>query len=1118
MVTLTSGAVSAIVPADVKQRLFDWLVDFTAQQAERLAGEEIGKRIKSWRSDGQMQRRVDAAIERAATRFLEQWPDQEIAQALASDTHFADLPSVRQGLRDLWRHPFDPAPRELLRGKFQDVLGKDADPQRVDAAVAGYLVQLRAELIGVPQVREVLAVMAQHETVVELRDIRTVLNQILSRFPEPPNLADLRQRLIDFLTDDCAWFDTRGLPQVREVVRLPLDEVYVPLSAQPTGLADLCELAREYVGKASMAGGAAGEEMPRERGQPRQMERVPAQSLLPLHRRLVILGEPGAGKTTLLRYVALMLARGQGAVSLGLAGDWLPILVPIQFFNEALREQRGDLSLADYLPRYFATRGVRGLGPLLEHELAQGRCVVLLDGLDEVLDPDHRAEVVARVADFLRAYRANRFIVTSRIAGYSDAPLDETFTLTTVLPFNDDEIRTFAHRWYRAYETRGEKNRAAAEETARRRAEALVEQIEDTPAVRRLAGNPLLLTILAVIHRQGTRLPAQRVELYRLCVEALAESWNRARSIGGRPIELNLGDRQLDEDYAVRFLAPVALRLHETSEGLIERGALRDQLQRLFQEDGETKGHARYLAGEFIGLIHRGAGLLAERGSGQYGFLHRTFEEYLAARWLTDFAEEPISWLRAHRQDPGWREVIRLAVAHKKRADASRLIRRGILAGPVPGPERGGNWVLAAECLMDLTEAKTDYRLRQIVLRGLRLTLADPTVPCAGRLAAGRALAHLGDPRPGVGLVSPPPRAGEGPGGVLPDIVWCEVPAGPFLMGSDKEKDPDAFDDELPQHEVILPTFYISRYPVTNAQFDAFVTAGGYRQERYWPEAAQAGVWKAGRVKGWNDDEPREGPYDFGVPFNLSNHPVVGVTWYEALAFCRWLEEQISELANQQISHSLSAIRHSQFTVRLPTEAQWEKAARGSPSPLLPALSGVEGAGETEGGHARIYPWGDEPDPDKANYVETGIRATSPVGCFPAGASPYGVLDMSGNVWEWCRTKWRENYQQPADDSLEGTARRVVRGGAFNYNRRSVRCAYRNRFFPDLRNWNFGFRVVVSHDALNAGNAGRPCAARSRPRTPARPAPGRGTRKCSTGKYKKGSPPGHSALRRSHYI
>ncbi len=289
-------------------------------------------------------------------------------------------------------------------------------------------------------------------------------------------------------------------------------------------------------------------------------------------------------------------------------------------------------------------------------------------------------------------------------------------------------------------------------------------------------------------------------------------------------------------------------------------------------------------------------------------------------------------------------------------------------------------------------------------------------------------------------------------------------------MGSDKEKDPDAFDNELPQHEVILPTFYISRYPVTNAQFDAFVTAGGYRQERYWPEAAQAGVWKAGRVKGWNDDEPREGPYDFGVPFNLSNHPVVGVTWYEALAFCRWLEEQISKLANQQISHSLSAIRHSQFTVRLPTEAQWEKAARGSPSPLLPALSEacpepgrrVEGAGETEGGHARIYPWGDELDPDKANYDETGIGATSPVGCFPAGASPYGVLDMSGNVWEWCLTKWRGNYRQPADDSLQGTESRVVRGGAFSGYCRVVRCASRYRNDPNYRSWNYGFRVVVS--------------------------------------------------------
>jgi len=211
-------------------------------------------------------------------------------------------------------------------------------------------------------------------------------------------------------------------------------------------------------------------------------------------------------------------------------------------------------------------------------------------------------------------------------------------------------------------------------------------------------------------------------------------------------------------------------------------------------------------------------------------------------------------------------------------------------------------------------------------------------------------------------------------------------------------------------------------------------------------EAEQAGRWAEGKVKGWGDDEPRAVPHDFGDPFNLPNHPVVGVTWYEAVAFCRWLQSQIANREWRVWRGGQVEVRRVEaqnVAVRLPSEAEWEKAARG-----------VDG---------QRYPWGDDPDPNRANYDETGIGTTSAVGCFPGGASPYGVEDLSGNVWEWCATKWEDDYRDyKGDSSLEGGDRRVLRGGAFLNVVRYVRCAARHGNDPYYWYWYNGFRLVAS--------------------------------------------------------
>jgi formylglycine-generating enzyme required for sulfatase activity len=248
-----------------------------------------------------------------------------------------------------------------------------------------------------------------------------------------------------------------------------------------------------------------------------------------------------------------------------------------------------------------------------------------------------------------------------------------------------------------------------------------------------------------------------------------------------------------------------------------------------------------------------------------------------------------------------------------------------------------------------------------------------------------------------------------------PEMVL--IPAGQFLMGSDPGADKDALDREQPQHTLHLPDYYLARTPVTNAQYAAFVQATGHQQPEHWE----------GR-------KPPKGKED---------HPVVYVSWHDAVTYCRWL----AEVSGQPYG--------------LPSEAQWEKGARGS--------------------DGRLYPWGNRWDAVRCNSKEGGPGDTTPVGAYPDGASPYGLLDMAGNVWQWTRSLWGKDWQKPSfkypydpadgreDLDAPDSIFRVLRGGAFYYDTRSVRCAYRYGLDPNLFYWDGGFRVVLVSPGFPSG-------------------------------------------------
>jgi formylglycine-generating enzyme required for sulfatase activity len=293
-------------------------------------------------------------------------------------------------------------------------------------------------------------------------------------------------------------------------------------------------------------------------------------------------------------------------------------------------------------------------------------------------------------------------------------------------------------------------------------------------------------------------------------------------------------------------------------------------------------------------------------------------------------------------------------------------------------------------------------------------------------------------------------------------------------MGSDH----DGRDHEKPQHQLDIPYgYWLSRDLISNAQFQQFIKAGGYQREKYWAEAKAAGVWKmaglwnkSGQVKGDWDEDWRTAPYDHGEPFNLPNHPVVGVMWYEALAFTRWLTERLGS------------------QMGLPSEAEWAKAARGGllipATPLIRPASALsappprlvltkEGTGQ--GGSLsminnplpeRRYPWGDDVEAGYINSKEAGIGKTSALGAFPIDKSPYGTQEMGGNVWEWTRSLYqpypyqlnekREKLDAPVDKI------RVLRGVASFYNSKiCVGCSLRSGHDPSYRYYGWGVRVFA---------------------------------------------------------
>jgi formylglycine-generating enzyme required for sulfatase activity len=246
----------------------------------------------------------------------------------------------------------------------------------------------------------------------------------------------------------------------------------------------------------------------------------------------------------------------------------------------------------------------------------------------------------------------------------------------------------------------------------------------------------------------------------------------------------------------------------------------------------------------------------------------------------------------------------------------------------------------------------------------------------------------------------------------LPDIVWLKVNGGEIQIEKQTFK---------------VQPFYIAKYPVTYRQFEAFVEAeDGFKNSRWWKDLSA-------------DQDHKNKPQEQN--FKFYNHPRENVSWYDAIAFCRWLN---SHLGWADLSSNLSPKNLGDDQgIRLPSEWEWQWAATG-------------------GNPKYEYPWGLNWDGSKANTSECGLARTTAVGMYPSGAAQCGALDMSGNVYEWCLNE----YSKLENVNLRGNDSRVVRGGSWNLDQDSARAAHRLNFAPYFRFNDLGFRLVVRPPSL----------------------------------------------------
>lgn len=760
-----------------------------------------------------------------------------------------------------------------------------------------------------------------------------------------------------------------------------------------------------------------------------------------IYKYVVILGAPGSGKTTTAKAIVVAhykaFFKEKEHFKLEDFGFWgdpdrLPIYIDLKSFvsDESfpdITQQPSITNLKKYLKKEICKDNPVAMDYLLS-KLQSGSALFVFDGLDEVPVPrnvdnalEKRHDQISSLIQSIKTvYRGVKIIVTSRPAGYSGWTLNG-FSVIHIRPLSSEEAVVLAKSYYLA---------AGEQEGAEDIANRFMTEVKRLPS--KIREYPLFIGLLAAIFRDKKGVfPAKRGGLLQVSIESLLDSWTVRRFEGQ-----NLNDiLHCTTDDLVRCLSQISYRvLRDTGDcGISDTPGI--PLSIALEEFYNIGSNINIR--KVLDYMEYQAGILYSASKGQLRFVHRLFQEYLAALAISEKDDSISVLVELLKENPKvWREVALLfadILSNSRQRDAEKIILVESLLNTVKSCQdsiKEDIISIATNIIVDDEFSKLNSTYKQSgsikscisILLG---SLDESYLSGKTRELVGLALNELGDPRIGVSVDE----------NGIPEFLWQSIPAGKVKMGTSEEEQRKilidnssnwSFEREQPQCIVDVESFDISCYLVTKKQFESFVAApDGYGNDTWW---TQAGLrWK----------EKSAPPSTSTSESYPDNAPQNYVTWYEAVAFCNWYSYKTGD------------------AVRLPTEAEWEYAAKGSTS--------------------NQFVWGDDYNIAYANVAETDVHNVVSVGCFPCPIKSHKnikLCDMNGNLWEWCSSIVEENYQghkygYPYDklDGREDIEKgdgflRASRGGYYYGQWMQSRNAYRGRDVPFNRVERQGFRVV----------------------------------------------------------